>query len=99
MESNKKAAAPRRRRRAETLPPISETVLRLRLDTNHTQATLARQVGLSVTTIARVEKGDLRISARNLERLLNFFGMSLSAVNLGPPSLSLGDADDRLAKW
>ena len=103
MERDSSKKAPRRRRKANVLPPIAETIVRLRMATGLTQAMLARDSGLSVPTISRLEKGDLRISAKNLERLLNFFGMTLAAVDVaaksGSQALEQVGAEDVLAKW
>jgi transcriptional regulator with XRE-family HTH domain len=75
--------------------------MRLRLETGLTQQKLAEKAGLSVPTISRLEKGDLRISARNLELLLNFFGMTLASAALdgsdaGPAAR---EKKDTYAKW
>lgn len=103
MDSASTKKAPRQRRKANGLPPIAATITHLRMATGLTQVMLARDTGLSVPTISRLEKGDLRISAKNLERLLNFFGMTLAAVDVHAkpesPALERAVADAVLAKW
>ena len=98
----KTAGSPRRRRRDGEAPRISTIISDLRLDTGLTQKKAAEEIGISAVTLSRIEQGDLRISARNLERILNFFDLTLSVASIVPadkPRNEVISTKDVFAKW
>jgi len=69
-----------RRRRADAAGPISRILIELRLSGKLTQRRAAEYMGISAVTLSRIEQGDLRVSAKNLERILNFYNLTISAA-------------------
>ncbi len=73
---------PRRRKKAGNLPRISEDISAMRMSLGLTQEYAAQKLGISAMTLSRLERGDLRISAKGLEKILNFFDATLGSVPL-----------------
>ncbi|WP_417278531.1 helix-turn-helix domain-containing protein [Celeribacter sp.] len=74
---------------SETAPrePLSDTLKRLRQDQTLTLAKLAAQSGLSVSTLSRIENGQLSPTFETLEKLCSGLGLSLNAFfNAGQTS-------------
>lgn len=88
---------PRKRKSSEGAPAISKTIAGLRLETGLTQQKAASGIGISVVTLRRIESGDLRVSARNLEKILNFFDMTLTATPRQPTEIK--PTGDRYPTW
>ncbi|NVK45789.1 MAG: helix-turn-helix transcriptional regulator [Rhodobacteraceae bacterium] len=59
--------------------PLSDTLKRLRQDKALTLAKLAAQSGLSVSTLSRIENGQLSPTFETLEKLCSGLGLSLNA--------------------
>lgn len=97
--SESRISKPRRSKKANNdAPNISKAIRELRIEAGLTQAFLAKQTGLSLTTISRIEKGDMRISARKLIELLSFFDVELTVTGeVG--ATNLADDEDKYAKW
>ena len=91
-------AKPRRRRNAKPLPRLSQILVDLRLEGGLTQRKVAKAIGVSVITLSRLERGDMRITVRNLEKILNFFDMELSAIPI-ETTCSAAPTADNLPQW
>jgi transcriptional regulator with XRE-family HTH domain len=86
------------RRARENLPAISQLLRKIRIAAQLTQADAASKIGVAMLTLSRIENGDMRITARNLEKILNFYDLTLSAKLIGESEDKNENAPD-LPKW
>jgi transcriptional regulator with XRE-family HTH domain len=86
------------RKTRENLPEISRLLRQIRIDAQLTQADAASKIGIAMLTLSRVENGDMRITARNLEKILNFYDLTLSAKLIGE-SEEKSESAPNLPKW
>jgi transcriptional regulator with XRE-family HTH domain len=89
---------PRLRKKAADLPRVSKEILSIRIASGLTQEKAAEMLGISPITLSRLERGDLRISARGLEKILNFFDMTIAAVPRDD-ELTDGQKGDNYEAW
>ena len=67
---------------------LGHNLMRLRKQAGLTQVQLAEQVGISMTFISRVERGEKLVSIKVLETLADFFDVSYDDLLREPSSVS-----------
>lgn len=90
---------PRQRSIREGAPHLSILLRRLRTEAQLTQADAADKIGVALATLSRTENGDLQISANKLEKILNFYDMTLSAQIKDQEPIAETKLGSLLPKW
>ena len=65
-------------------PQPPKTIRQLRQERGWTQEQVARRVGVAQGTVSQWEHGNRRPYRRNLQRLADLFGVSITDIALGP---------------
>ena len=65
-------------KRSDILERFGERVRELRSDQGYSQESFAHEVGIDRTYIGGVERGERNLALRNIERIANALGVTLS---------------------
>lgn len=65
-------------KRSDILERFGERVRELRSDQGYSQESFAHEVGIDRTYIGGIERGERNVALRNIERIANALGVTLS---------------------
>ena len=65
-------------KRSDILERFGERVRELRSDQGYSQESFAHEVGIDRTYIGGIERGERNLALRNIERIANALGVTLS---------------------
>ena len=76
---------------------VFDRIKKVRLEAGLTQQKLASEAGVAVTTLRRVEQGDISISLEKLIKIMSFLGLRLTCEDEGAETVTI--KEDELDQW